>query len=77
MAPFRLFFPHAIVFGSILKWLRIVPSEFLRLLGRRPPCGCSATLLGSLFSHHAFYATAFGRELWNWVQARALCDPLL
>ncbi|KAL4451743.1 hypothetical protein ABPG75_007405 [Micractinium tetrahymenae] len=26
MAPFRLFFPHAIVFGSILKWLRIVPS---------------------------------------------------
>lgn len=27
MAMFRLFFPHAAVFGGILKWLHIVPSE--------------------------------------------------
>lgn len=32
MAAFRLFFPHAAVFGSILKWLRIVPSEWGQLL---------------------------------------------
>lgn len=25
MSFFRLFFPHAAVFGAILKWLRIVP----------------------------------------------------
>lgn len=36
MAPFRLFFPHAIVFGSILKWLRIVPSEGQRFAGQPP-----------------------------------------
>ncbi len=27
MSFFRLFFPHAAVFGSILKWLRLVPRE--------------------------------------------------
>ena len=27
MATFRLFFPHAAVFGGILKWLHLVPSE--------------------------------------------------
>lgn len=28
MSFFRLFFPHAAVFGSILKWLRLLPREW-------------------------------------------------
>ncbi len=47
MAPFRLFFPHAIVFGSILKWLRIVPSEQLQLPRQRPHRATAALASGA------------------------------
>lgn len=47
MSFFRLFFPHAAVFGAILKWLRIVPRAPGDGGGGWGGCVSSSWLLGS------------------------------
>jgi hypothetical protein len=47
MTAFRLFFPHAAVFGGILKWLRLMPSEPSSCRASRAVCAPRCCVAGS------------------------------